>query len=399
MTVLVKAVLEELSHGSGGAKASNPIEVQFNPTSLGLQITNKTDNGRAKGRQTKQYMGKTSTELTLELVFDTADEGTPEAPRSVREKTAMVERFVLPKAGRTQAPPKLRFRWDKLIIDGLVESVHVDFDLFAANGTPLRAKVKLTLKEQDSKYELVPTSPQKKAPPPRPGGAAPGSDLDKSPDREAAALAGETAAEFAARVGLDPAAWRGLDIDLGASLTFEAGVSVGFRADLDVQLGVGLTAGVAADVRASVESTLGLDGDGRKLASAGGVTAALHAAAETRQREAVAETRAAFAVRARREPTAATERTPLRVTETAARPTTSTSPTPQTPDTRAASFGRGVPLRDRFRPDFAVSGDMSRDPTRPPWETLPPRTPAPTSTPRSNCSCGCRGTCGCKGGR
>ena len=169
MTVLVKAVLEELSHGSGGsATASNPIEVQFNPTSLGLQITNKTDNGKAKGRQTKQYMGKTSTELTLELVFDTADEGTPEAPRSVREKTAMVERFVLPKAGRTQAPPKLRFRWDKLIIDGLVESVHVDFDLFAANGTPLRAKVKLTLKEQDSKYELVP-APEKKPQPPKPG--------------------------------------------------------------------------------------------------------------------------------------------------------------------------------------------------------------------------------------
>ena len=40
----------------------------------------------------------------------------------------------------------------KKIIDGIIESVSIDFDLFAANGTPLRAKMGVAIKEQDAKY-------------------------------------------------------------------------------------------------------------------------------------------------------------------------------------------------------------------------------------------------------
>ena len=59
-------------------------------------------------------IGANATVLSLELVFDTADEGTTDSPRSVREKTAAVERFVLPRQSqgdnKNQVPPKLRFQ-------------------------------------------------------------------------------------------------------------------------------------------------------------------------------------------------------------------------------------------------------------------------------------------------
>ncbi len=404
MSTLVKARLEELTIDARGSTASASEEVQFNPTSLALSLTNETDGGRAKGQQRRQYLGKTSTELTLELVFDTADEGTAEAPRSVREKTAMVERFALPRNGGKHAPPKARFRWDRLIIDGFVESVSIDFDLFAANGTPLRAKVKLTLKEQNAKYDIVPstsTGGGKDAALGAIAGAIAGASKgttagDKGADRAALALGGETPPEFAARVGLDPAAWRGLDADLGSGLSLEPGASVGFRHDLGVALGVGVRAGVRAGVYAVVEATLGLQGPGGgfALAAAGGVAAALDAAAAAHQTTAVAATRTAFAAPVSAPPQPTVDRTPLRIR--GPRPITPEIP-PPSPDLRATTFGRGVPLRDRFRGDLRDRPDTRRDPTRPPWEQLSP--PASGSSSPRGAACRCACACTCKGPR
>jgi len=71
----------------------------------------------------------------------------------MREKTAQIERFIFPKSqGQDkQKPPKMRFQWGSFVIDGVVDSVNVDLDHFAADGTPLRAKVSLAINEQNSK--------------------------------------------------------------------------------------------------------------------------------------------------------------------------------------------------------------------------------------------------------
>ena len=60
-------------------------------------------------------------------------------PRSVREKTALVEQFVLAQgsgSGR-RSPPRVKFHWDRLIVKGVITSVAVDFEEFIsifANG-------------------------------------------------------------------------------------------------------------------------------------------------------------------------------------------------------------------------------------------------------------------------
>src|SRR5207248_9100528 len=109
-----------------------PIPVPINPSSPRRQITNNTPGGNTRGQQTRQFTGSSSTTLTLELVFDTADEGSTDKPRSVREKTDMVQKFVMPKGEgqNKQAPPKVRFQWGTLILDGVIDSITIDLDHF-----------------------------------------------------------------------------------------------------------------------------------------------------------------------------------------------------------------------------------------------------------------------------
>ena len=147
MPALEKAVLEEVSND----KISILVPIQFNPTSLRMQISNRTEGGEQQGRQARQYVGTGSTTLSLELVYDTADQGTTQQPRSAFEYTSQLEYFITPRSqgNQRQAPPRVRFRWGQLSLEGVIESLNVDFDLFAHDGTPLRAKASLSIKGQN----------------------------------------------------------------------------------------------------------------------------------------------------------------------------------------------------------------------------------------------------------
>jgi hypothetical protein len=422
------------------------VDVQFNPTTLRLQLANQTSGGNSRGAQVRQYTGTSSTTLTLDLVFDTADEGTTEQPRSVREKTAMVEKFVLPQGegDDKQAPPKVRFQWGDLIIDGLVESVNIDFDHFAANGTPLRAKVALSIKEQDGRYMFLESGAGANAPPAAP---TPGSPSAATPgrsgsggDRSAPALAGESAADFAARMGLDPSAWRGLAAGLGASLSLEAGLEIGFSASLNAGIGIGVSVGVQAGASASLEVNLGLEtpasaassaraqatqNAGFNLSAAGGLGAAVESAKIANAQSAVAGTRAAFQQPATvSTPNSAPVQTSLphqsRVPlASGAAGSTNIAPVPPRADPRASTYAFGVPLRSTvgaaaliragaMRGSLALRTNSSSDgeppetfdPTTPKWIALPDnasgslRRSAGRRRPLS--SCGCSGGCGHK---
>ena len=409
MSTLEKATLQEIKSDDSRAPIGDPIPVQFNPTTLKLQLSNTIEGNRSRGRQSRQYIGSSSTTLTLELIFDTADEGSTDNPRSVREKTGRVEQFVLPKSEskKKQVPPKVRFHWGNLIVDGIVESVSIDFDHFAADGTPLRAKVGLSIKEQDGKYQFLQAGPGANqsggAPAPAQASAGtPGSSGGGVADRSALALDGESAAEFAARAGLEPTAWRGLAAGLDNPLSLEAGIEIGFSADLSVSAGLGVTIGAEAGVSASLEAAFGLEVDaslsavagvgigaelsaGFSLSAAGGVSAALATVQNTKTQVAAEQARQAFAVPAAgssvtpqsasgqsvtgsRTSTAAVSagetsstlarptlpdqpRTPLGGTglpSISAQQAALPAPSPPRVDVRATSFGFGVPLRTTF---------------------------------------------------
>ncbi len=189
---LKKAELIELSNDKE-PKELGTVNVQFNPNSLKLKLSNKSEGGNSRGRQRRQHTGVSSTTLSMDLVFDSSDEGTSDAPISVRTKTALVEKFVITQKGKS-TPPKLRFRWGDLQVDGVVSDLSIDFDHFSAGGIPLRAKASLSLTEQDAKYEFLETGAGSKAdngaptPTNSSGAATPGSNSPTISDQSAAAL-------------------------------------------------------------------------------------------------------------------------------------------------------------------------------------------------------------------
>lgn len=432
---LQKARLVELKPDGTPDKTKPEVMVQFNPATMKLTISNSTEGGESRGRQARQFLGSSSSTLAIDLIFDTADEGDTGHPRSVRERTAIVEKYVIPQAQtkEKQAPPKLRFHWGPLIFDGVVNSIAIDIDHFAADGTPLRAKVSLSLKEQDVRYEFGATGPganTQTAPPAgqaTPGlpGSSPGGSTQSAP-----AIGGETAADFAGRMGLDPTAWRGLDIGASASVSLDAGLEVGFNADLSISAGLGVTAGFEAGVTASLSASVGLDvsasvglsasasfgasvSAGLAVSAAGGVSAAIAQVQNSAAATAVQQTAQAFNQSL---PAGATP--PVQASSAAAvastpPPRIGPPPQPRTPltqsglpsasqqaaapsapalprvDPRAASFGFGVPLRTSVgnasgaRTDVTLgsatlkssvgSGDppITSNPTIPPWVALP----------------------------
>jgi hypothetical protein len=436
---LEKAKLMEIEADEGAKTVpGSEIAVQFNPASLKLALANKVETQDTRGQQTRQYLGKTSTTLSFELEFDTSDEGSTDSPVSVRTRTAAIERFVLPKGSgkQKQKPPKARFVWNDLQIDGIIEDLSIDFTLFAADGTPLRAKLSVAMKEQDAKYQLGRIGPGANsagaASLPGANSAGPGTfgasfGLSASAgvglsigggagvsigasltDSTRIAIAGESAAQFATRNGLDPAVWRGVAAGQGSSLTLKGGAEIDFNSSLTANAGVGVAVGVEVGTKASPEAKLGLDmrgavptptgialggagaSAGFALAGAGGVRAALEIASGIKASEAAAKSTASFGAPAATLPAA---------------------------DARATTFGFGVPLRPSIRGAAGMRRDTlagsiplranehasdvlspSPDPTTAPWTRLPPdrvRTVADLEQRRRRPArpCGCFGPC------
>jgi Contractile injection system tube protein len=485
---LQKAIIAELD----GENVKDSFPVQFNPTTLRLTLNNRVEGGESHGRQVRQFIGPSSASLSLDLIFDTADDGSTTRPRSVRVKTKQLERFLFPKGAGKQGntPPRIRFVWGDLIVDGVADSLTIDFDHFAANGAPLRAKVSLTIKGQDSEKDLKPIKGNRKAAPTPgrasaggvgsgAGGGAGGGGLGGGvgPSAQASAgfgasagislgasasvgvaLDGESAADFAARVGIDPAAWRGLDLGGESSLSLSAGVEIGFDAELNASAGLGVTVGVESGVSASLEASVGLEasaslsavagiGVGAELASgfalsaAGGVSAAIESVQNTRNQSAEQKAREAFDAPQKTLPPAAAPtiqraRATSGVSSAASRqpappdqaraPLKNTGlPSPATQqaaahrparaDVRASSFGFGVPLRqtvgeaanlraDSIQGGVAIkskiaSGEppMTTDPTKPHWVALPARDRARKSADKVQQRTRPARPCGCAG--
>jgi hypothetical protein len=427
---VTKAVLEALDKAG---KVVETVPVQFNPTSLKLTMSNSTDGGKSRGRQVQQYNGSSSTSLSVELIFDSADEGTTAGPVDVRKRIEGVTKFVLPGGeGSKQAPPRVQFRWGTVSVAGVMTSLSETLDLFSPQGVPLRATVTVDIQEQDAKFEALEAGAgankdrgARAAGQPG-GGNGPGTAGGGSgPDaRTAEALDGESAADFMARNGLDPSAWRAVAGVLGDALSLVGGTPVDFSASLSLEAGIGVTVGFEAGLDVSLDASLGLAGGmevgagtdlsaGFALAAAGGVTAAGELVAATEAQAAADRARGDFGLADTTSgPTNAPALAPVSGPAGAAPPLVAASqPLPPRADGRATTFGRGVPLRDRVTlpavetgtGGYAVIGLRVPSPHGPvrtsgsgraPWERLPASTgsvDADREQHRRAPSCSCRG--------
>lgn len=382
---LVKATLEPVGKSSGG-----PVTVQFNPSTLRLQMSNNVDIKKAFGNKpATQYDGTSTASLSFDLVFDTADLGTTDSPVDVRDQVDPLRQFLLPAKGAKAVPPRVRFVYGTFRLVGVLTTLNVDYDLFAASGVPLRAKCAVTIKEHLPEYEANQLGPGANT------GAAAKDDRGlrgpsgdpAAPDRTATALEGESAPDFAARVGLDPAAWVGLDLGGLDAFSLTAGVSIGFPAS--VSLDLGLTTGVTTGESRGGPVLSGGAPDPRAVTAAGGLQEAIDHDDRVRAAEAAGATRAGFVVPGSRAGPAGPvgPAGPLGPAGSIghagsvgsagsvghAGSASSTAPVAR-PDMRARTYGFGVPLRHQVGI------------TAPAGETAPPRW---SVVPRPETDCGC----------
>ncbi len=148
----------------------DPLEVQFNPTEYGLTKGAQFAEIAIPGLDSPvlQFVRGDSEKLTLELFFDTTDDGTGAGATPVTAKVDPFYRLVKID-GELHAPPIVRITWsdhfpgitadrsDRPIpaMDCVVDSVARQFTLFNSDGVPLRATVSLSLREYKTLEEQL----------------------------------------------------------------------------------------------------------------------------------------------------------------------------------------------------------------------------------------------------
>jgi len=170
------------------AKISIPIPVMFNPPHYQLQKTNQFAEVGIPGLGSSllQFVKGSAQTLTMELFFDTTDEGL-----DVRLITGLVLALTDVNSD-THAPPHLLFIWGSLIFPCVLESVTQKFDYFNTFGMPLRATLTVSFKGHDLLQDLLSKIPLLSA--------------DRAKHREF--KDGETLQQIAAQEYDDPRQWR-----------------------------------------------------------------------------------------------------------------------------------------------------------------------------------------------
>lgn len=152
----------------------NAIDVQFNPISLKVSLSNTIkENARNGNSRSAQFVDKSSSNLTVELIFDTTyieqpgnaqGGGQPATSAStssnsrnsmqqgsdVRLHTRKIaDTFIKPVAegDKLKAPKRCLFQWGAFEFLGMVQSFDETLDFFSPEGRPLRATISLKLSE------------------------------------------------------------------------------------------------------------------------------------------------------------------------------------------------------------------------------------------------------------
>jgi hypothetical protein len=285
------------------AKFSTPggpeLEVDFNPASLKLTITNTMQddepNGnkgdkqaKSKGTPPRQNVRKSATKLETELVFDTTEPNAPEAKptngtatkpnatdssRDVRVRTNKLKLMARPKTLEHPAIPRVTFEWGLFKFVGFIESITETLDFWSGEGVPLRSTVQLVMqsleldvisadkpKDKPKATTHVPpgargtTDAATQAGDPRAGpalAAANGLESMRMPTGGELAVTGGVELKEEAAFSAGAAAGIGLSAGAGAA----AGIGGGFGADLSG--GAGFAAGASAGFGASASASFG----------------------------------------------------------------------------------------------------------------------------------------------
>ncbi len=164
-------------------KPTARIDVQFNPSeytiSRGVKLDKQTELGRDTDGTTQAIKGST-TSLSVSLYFDTVSRvshggAMSKAARAIDIATAGVKTIDGTRKPVTAAahildltsydpdlhsPPKVQFVWGAMSFTGKVSSISTQYTMFSPSGSPVKAKMNLTIEgEETSKLLTTKASP------------------------------------------------------------------------------------------------------------------------------------------------------------------------------------------------------------------------------------------------
>lgn len=126
--------------------------VQFNPKELKLEDTAswKSSDEQGKPQPLLTYEKGEAAALTMDLIFDTTDQGGSSIQGRIDALRAFLNTSipVTNAGGQSKRPPYIDFHWKSFHFQGVCEKVAASILMFKADGTPVRAKVTVTLKER-----------------------------------------------------------------------------------------------------------------------------------------------------------------------------------------------------------------------------------------------------------
>lgn len=150
-------------------RGTKEIKVMFNPTTLKVTLANSLkENERSGNSRAAQYVDKSSSSLSVELIFDSSmetDQGTTseegklkeiDTSSDVRKFTGAIANEFMKQAdvGDKNAEPKrCMFVWGTFSFVGIMESFDETLDFFSWEGTPLRATV--AIKMTESRFQFM----------------------------------------------------------------------------------------------------------------------------------------------------------------------------------------------------------------------------------------------------
>jgi hypothetical protein len=199
---LAKAQLIETDSQGNAKSGGKTVTVQFNPQSLKLNYSNQWGSGNQPQGSSTQFVGTSTTKLSMELWFDVTLPlpSEPSDPGGdVRNLTKWVSYFMTvqdPNATQQdlRVPPSLKFQWGSFLFNGTMDTMDETIDLFSPQGVPLRSNVSISISKHDLNFEFATA------------GGAPSVAPGSSP--LTTAQAGDSLAQLAAKAGISN--WQGV---------------------------------------------------------------------------------------------------------------------------------------------------------------------------------------------
>ena len=137
------------------------VEVQFNPDSLKVSLSNQVAGSDNSKTPAIQYVGAGTSKLSFDLWFDVTNPAHNRkpgkaAPDDVRRLTKEVAFFIDPKEDPKDSkkfiPPGVRFLWGTFLFYGIMESLNEELSYFSEDGRPLRAKLSVSLTQRKFQF-------------------------------------------------------------------------------------------------------------------------------------------------------------------------------------------------------------------------------------------------------